>query len=114
MTDALAPSPAAPGATDLINGDQAAMFAARAEIESLKADKDFGKLLLTRVDPGAVAPPEVAAARARWADLHHKGYPPVIEIKSPSDALVQQEQRNSAALDEYIQHVKTKIPLSEQ
>jgi hypothetical protein len=117
VTDtAPAPAPTAttPGATDLINSDHAAMFAARAEIDSLKADKDFAKLLLSKVDQGAIAPPEVLAAKQRWAELHKKGYPPVVEIRSPSDALQQQEQRNTAAMDEYIQHVKTKIPLTEQ
>src|SRR5262245_45259609 len=108
------PSPAALGASDVINSDHSAMFAARAEIESLKVDKEFGRLRLTRGDPGAVAPPEVAAAKARWADLHHKGYPPVIEIKSPSDALQQQRQRNTAAMDEYVAGVKQKLPLSPQ
>jgi hypothetical protein len=92
--------------------DVTAMVTERAEIDSLKSDRDFGKLLLTKVDYGAVAPPEVAAAKARWADLHKKAFPQITEVRSAADVVAQAQQRNAQVWDEYIAGVRQKLDLT--
>jgi hypothetical protein len=61
-------------ASDLTAGAMS-VSEARATIETLKSDTAFGKLLLTKVGYGEVAPPEVLAAKTRWNDLHSIAFP---------------------------------------
>jgi hypothetical protein len=69
-----APVSAPVSTSDLLAGVTSA-DQAKAMIESLKSDTDFGKLLLTKIDHGQVAPPEVVVAKARWDALHKAAYP---------------------------------------
>jgi hypothetical protein len=62
------------GRSDVLGGGLSPAQA-QAEINSLKSDTDFGKLLLTKIDHGQVAPPEVVAAKAKWDALHKAAYP---------------------------------------
>jgi hypothetical protein len=64
----------APATSDLTAGAMS-VSEARATIETLKSDTAFGKLLLTKVGYGEVAPPEVLAAKTRWNDLHSIAFP---------------------------------------
>jgi hypothetical protein len=74
MTDTAPTSAPAVAASDLFAA-QMAPEQARAMIESLKSDRDFGKLLLTKVGHGETASPEVQAAKSpaqiKDLPLHH-------------------------------------------
>jgi hypothetical protein len=75
MMDTPPPAPAV-SVTGFADTAQAEIASARAEIESLKSDRDFGKLLLHKVGYGEVAPDGVLQAKQRWNDLHKKAFPP--------------------------------------
>jgi hypothetical protein len=72
MTDA---APAQTTAASDLTAGAMSVTEARATIEALKTDTAFGKLLLSRVGYGEVAPPEVLAAKTRWNDLHSIAFP---------------------------------------
>jgi hypothetical protein len=63
--------------------DGPAAVAARAEIETLKADKDFYNKLMQK-DPGA---------HQRWSDLHKAGWPAAQQIASAEDVQSQADAR---------------------
>jgi hypothetical protein len=71
---AATPAAAPPAATDLLNGGQATMEAAREAIKAHAADKEFYKRL-TAQDPEVKS-----AALAEWTKLHQTAYPPPPEI----------------------------------
>jgi hypothetical protein len=60
--------------------------AARAEIETLKADKSFYKRLVVDKEP---------AANQKWAELHSKGWPTVPGVSSQNDVNAQVEARRA-------------------
>jgi hypothetical protein len=74
MTEAAAAPAATTGVSELLGGVMSAAEA-RATIETLKSDRDFGKLLLTKVGYGETASPEVLAAKTRWDSLHKLAHP---------------------------------------
>ena len=74
MTEpAAAPAPVV-GVSDLTSGTMS-QTEAKAAIESLKSDRDFGKLLLTKIGWGETASPEVLAAKSKWDELHKAAFP---------------------------------------
>jgi hypothetical protein len=74
MTDTAPTSAPAVAASDVFAA-QMAPEQARAMIESLKSDRDFGKLLLTKIGHGETASPEVQAAKSKWDQLHKVAFP---------------------------------------
>jgi hypothetical protein len=101
MTDPIAPSsppaaatPAAasPAASDLTGGATLTMEAARATIETRKADKEFYKRL------NAPDPEVKSAALREWHELHQAAYPPPPEItlESIKDLPANHELRRQA------------------
>jgi hypothetical protein len=125
MSDA-AIAPAAPGATasDLLNSGAAPAAApswqpagmpvtpsafdapeavrARAEIETLKADKTFYKSLLAEKERGVSGP-----ANQKWADLHQKGWPLPTGIASQNDANAEALARNEKEWSTFISALGT-------
>jgi hypothetical protein len=117
MTEAAATP--APGASDLINNSGAAAaksppalawqptappgydapeaVSARAEIETLKADKTFYKSLLEEKEKGITGP-----ANQKWADLHKRGWPLPTGIASESDANAEASARNEKEWSTFI------------
>jgi hypothetical protein len=67
-------TPVTVGVSDLTSGTMS-QAEAQAAIESLKSDRDFGKLLLTKIEYGQTAPPEVLAAKSKWDTLLKLAHP---------------------------------------
>jgi hypothetical protein len=61
---------------------------ARTEIETLKADKSFYKLLLEEKERGVSGP-----ANQKWADLHRTGWPAPTAVASQDDVNAQLQSR---------------------
>jgi hypothetical protein len=102
MTDAV--TAAVPGATssDLLNGGAPAnsfeapdAAAARAEVATLKADKEFFKTLQAEGERGG-------PAHQKWAELHAKGWPAPIAPVSQDDVNAQAAARNERQWSTYI------------
>ena len=69
-----ATAPVTVGVSDLTSGTMS-QAEAKAAIESLKSDREFGKLLLTKVGWGETASPEVMAAKSKWDSLLKLAHP---------------------------------------
>lgn len=80
MTEA---APAPVGTSDVFAGVMSPAQA-QAEIDAIKIDPIRGKLVLTKIDYGQVASPEVAKAKADWARLHALAHP-TPQAPSPED-----------------------------
>lgn len=118
MTEA-AIAPAAPGAaaSDLLNNSGGAVppaapawqpalpigydapeaTSARAEIETLKADKNFYKFLIEEKERGVSGP-----ANQRWSDLHRRGWPAPTAVTSQDDINAQGSARNEKEWSSFI------------
>jgi hypothetical protein len=96
------PSPGQAAASDILGNGMRAMEMARAEIETLKGDKDFYKLLQAK-DP---------AATQRWSNLHKAGYPAPVSVATPEDVGAQAAARNEEQWNSYLAACKALFPLT--
>jgi hypothetical protein len=82
-------------------------ISARAEIESLKSDKEFFAALKAEGERGVSGP-----AKQRWASLHAAGFPSPVAIASQSDVDGQAANRSAELWNAHIADLKTRFPLT--
>ena len=89
--------------------DEPAAVAARAEINSLKSDKEFYSALKAERERGVTGP-----ASQRWSGLHARGWPTAPAITSQADVDTQASSRNAEMWDAHIAALRTRFALTEQ
>jgi hypothetical protein len=90
----------APGASEIVVAD--GPEAALAQIETLKADKDFYNKLKQQ-DP---------AAHAQWHGLHKAAYPIPPAVGSMDDVNNQAAQRNAEQMNTFIASMRARWPMT--
>lgn len=99
-----APAPVVPPAPDPITAafNQPEAVQARAQIDTLKGDKEFYAKLQQK-DP---------AAHRLWSDLHKSGFPAPAEIRSQADVESQASARNAEFWNNHIAALRAQFPLT--
>ncbi len=131
MTEAATAAPAGVTTTDLLSSSAAAAtlpapsfmpagfpvtppafnapeaVAARAEIDTLKSDKEFYAAMKAERERGLTGP-----ASQRWSDLHRKGWPSPAAITSQADVESQATARNSEEWNKYFGWLRQQFRLT--